>query len=93
MQAEEGKNEHDDYDQTDDVNYSIHDGTPGHEYMIAYGIHSHNNSALSKFLPKRLLSSEQTCFIVKNAALHIFGLGKQNQFDSVPRCDALARPL
>jgi hypothetical protein len=31
MQAKEGKNEHDDYDQTDDVNYSIHDGPLEHE--------------------------------------------------------------
>jgi hypothetical protein len=33
MQAKEGKNEHDDYDQTDDVNYSIHDGPPGRECL------------------------------------------------------------
>jgi hypothetical protein len=38
MQAEKRKNEHDNYDQTDEVNYSVHDEYSRHEWTITHAI-------------------------------------------------------
>jgi hypothetical protein len=48
MQTEKRKNKQDDDDQTDQIDYSVHDRPPGRDKGR---IHSHNSSAIPKFLP------------------------------------------
>jgi hypothetical protein len=90
MQAEKRKNEHDNYDQTDEVNYSVHD-----EYSRARVDDYARNFIRITVLPLR--SSSRKSRSHWNCRVHYLECCTAHfrpwKTNSTARCDTLARPF
>jgi hypothetical protein len=93
MEAEKRKNEHDHDDQTDEVNYSIHDVISCHRLATRYSplLNSHSNSAVPQVRPSLAARVGKQTFVL-HRTFDLSVLGKSALFSRSPlRAKALSR--